>query len=469
MSSSKSFLLYSLAIFILGLAVALRISWQQKDQVLPKDQYIKLVATLKREPRIYEARQVLEIGDGKVYCDLYPRYRVGDRLQITGEIDSQGRIYRAKIEKLGEREVAGVGEAGKWMSQLRSKISQNVTQLLPSREATLVVGTVLGVDDIEKQFRDQLIKTGTIHVVVVSGQNLMIVAGVFLTLGKYLGKRFSLFLALFVSLLYALLTGFEPPVVRATLMVAAATLAVYFGRESLPIWNLLMAAVLILFIWPQAILEISFQLTFAATLGIMTLGQSLAKVFVRGPVASFLPASARSRGNSMLDLKSIGSLRAVGNPSTYTTPHKKARDTLAFRDNENKLSYTLGTLVINNAAIAISAYIFTAPIILYYFGRVSLVAPLANILVLEAVFPVMILGFLVAITSLFLMPSAQILAYFAYAPAFYFVKVVEIFAKIPIGQINFGKESLVVVMGFYILLFILMWIWRRESKSKWKV
>jgi len=456
MSSSKSFLLYSLAIFILGLAVALRISWQQKDQVLPKDQYIKLVATLKREPRIYEARQVLEIGDGKVYCDLYPRYRVGDRLQITGEIDSQGRIYRAKIEKLGEREVAGVGEAGKWMSQLRSKISQNVTQLLPSREATLVVGTVLGVDDIEKQFRDQLIKTGTIHVVVVSGQNLMIVAGVFLTLGKYLGKRFSLFLALFVSLLYAALTGFEPPVVRATLMVAAATLAVYFGRESLPIWNLLMAAVLILFIWPQAILEISFQLTFAATLGIMTLGQSLAKVFVRGPVASFLPASARSRGNSMLDLKSIGSLRAVGNPSTDTTPHKKARG-------------TLGTLVINNAAIAISAYIFTAPIILYYFGRVSLVAPLANILVLEAVFPVMILGFLVAITSLFLMPSAQILAYFAYAPAFYFVKVVEIFAKIPIGQINFGKESLVVVMGFYILLFILMWIWRRESKSKWKV
>ena len=456
MSSSKSFLLYSLAIFILGLAVALRISWQQKDQVLPKDQYIKLVATLKREPRIYEARQVLEIGDGKVYCDLYPRYRVGDRLQITGEIDSQGRIYRAKIEKLGEREVAGVGEAGKWMSQLRSKISQNVTQLLPSREATLVVGTVLGVDDIEKQFRDQLIKTGTIHVVVVSGQNLMIVAGVFLTLGKYLGKRFSLFLALFVSLLYAALTGFEPPVVRATLMVAEATLAVYFFLESLPIWNLLMAAVLILFIWPQAILEISFQLTFAATLGIMTLGQSLAKVFVRGPVASFLPASARSRGNSMLDLKSIGSLRAVGNPSTDTTPHKKARG-------------TLGTLVINNAAIAISAYIFTAPIILYYFGRVSLVAPLANILVLEAVFPVMILGFLVAITSLFLMPSAQILAYFAYAPAFYFVKVVEIFAKIPIGQINFGKESLVVVMGFYILLFILMWIWRRESKSKWKV
>src|SRR3989344_195270 len=315
MSSSKSFLLYSVAIFILGLAVSLRIAWQSPEQILPKNQYIKLVATLKREPRIYEARQVLEIGDGKVYCDLYPRYRIGDRLQITGEIDGQGRIFNAKVEKLGEREVAGVGEAGKWMSQLRSKISQNVTQLLPSREATLVVGTVLGVDDIEKQFRDQLIKTGTIHVVVVSGQNLMIVAGVFLTLGKYLGKRFSLFLALFVSLLYAALTGFEPPVVRATLMVAAATLAVYFGRESLPIWNLLMAAVLILFIWPQAILEISFQLTFAATLGIMTLGQSLAKVFVRGPVASFLPARARPRDNLMVDFKSIGSAGAVGGPS----------------------------------------------------------------------------------------------------------------------------------------------------------
>ena len=462
MSFSKSFLLYSVAIFILGLAVVLRVSWQQKEQVLPKDQYIKLVATLKREPRIYNASQVLEIGDGKVYSDLYPRYKVGDRLQIAGEIDSQGRIYRAKIEKLGEGQGDWVFAASRWMGQLRSRISQNISQLLPAREATLIVGTVLGVDDIERQFRDQLIKTGTIHVVVVSGQNLMIVASVFLTLGKYLGKRFSLFLALFVSLLYAALTGFEPPVVRATLMVAAATLAVYFGRESLPIWNLLMAAVLILFVWPQAIFEISFQLTFAATLGIMTLGQSLAKVFVRGPVASFLPASARSRDNSMLDLKSMGSLRAVGNPSTDTTPHKKA---LGTRDTLD----TLGTLVINNAAIAISAYIFTAPIILYYFGRVSLVAPLANILVLEAVFPVMILGFLVAISSLFLISLAQILAYFAYVPAFYFVKAVEIFAKLPVGQVSLGKGSIWMVMGFYVLLLSLMWIWRRESKSKWKV
>ena len=96
-------------------------------------------------------------------------------------------------------------------------------------------------------------------------------------------------------------------------------------------------------------------------------------------------------------------------------------------------------------------------------------APLANILVLEAVFPVMILGFLVAISSLFLISLAQILAYFAYVPAFYFVKAVEIFAKLPVGQVSLGKGSIWMVMGFYVLLLSLMWIWRRESKSKWKV
>ncbi|MBI2594631.1 ComEC/Rec2 family competence protein, partial [Candidatus Curtissbacteria bacterium] len=274
----KAPLTLALATIILGLAVAWRVS-TQTAQVIPKNQPLKLQATLKNESKIYDRSQVLAIGDSKFYVDLYPRYRVGDKLIIEGEIDGAGRSYSPKIELVGREANLATTFAG-----LRAKIAQNVSGLLPAREATLLSGTVLGVDEIDREFRDLLVKTGTIHVVVVSGQNLAIVAGVFLSLTRYLGRRESLAAAVLAVFFYALLSGFEPPVIRACIMVILGAIAIYSGRESLPIWNLVMAALLIVFIWPRALFEISFQLTFAATLGIMTLGRLLLDLFA-GPAA----------------------------------------------------------------------------------------------------------------------------------------------------------------------------------------
>src|SRR3990167_3058970 len=431
---------YFILVFLLGLGFVYRISTSQ-TQKIPRNQAVKIAATVKAEPRISGGLQVLEIWDSKVYVDLYPRYRVGDRIKVSGEVDSEGRIFRPQIEVAGHQD-----SLSSFFSNIRLNISQNIASYLPSREATIVSGTVLGVDTIERDFRDQLIKTGTIHVVVVSGQNLMIVAGVFLSLVRYIGRRKSLALACLAVTAYAFLTGFEAPVVRASIMVILASIAIYFGRQMMPIWSLILAALLILFIWPQAIFEVSFQLTFAATLGIMTLGSWLTRILA-GPVSSFLPAPSINSGQAVLRVYPERSRRAVGNPPTAVTRLIKG-------------------FIADNAAIATSAYIFTAPIILFYFGRISPLAPLANILVAEAVFPVMILGFLVALTSLVFSPLAQILSYIAYVPAYYFVKVVGFFAKIPIEQVSFGKGSLLAVLIFYLLIFILFAIWTKKPKSK---
>lgn len=378
-----------LFIFILLMLRFYLWSTLQKPEVLPKDQYVKFEATIKNEPRFYDWQQVLEIGDSKVYVDLYPRYRVGDRLHVEGYVDSRGRIYKPQVEKIGGNR----GYRG-YLGDLRQEIAERINRLLPTREATLLLGSVLGVDNIEKNFRDQLVKTGTIHVVVVSGQNLMIVAGIFVSLAKYLGRKQSLALASIAVFLYAVLTGFEPPVVRASLMVLAAAISVYLGRETWPLWNLILAAMIIVFLWPQAVLEISFQLTFAATLGIITLGRYLSGMWERWGVWGI------------------------------------------------------------NAAIATSAYVFTVPIIIFYFGRVSLLSPVANLFVAEAVFPIMVLGFLTSAASLILMPVAQILAWLAFVPALYFVKIVELFAVFNIGVIETGRENIAMMLGIY--AFILM-------------
>lgn len=372
----SNFKLYVIGIVLLGLGVAWRIGTNQ-PQKIPRDGQVTLVATVKNQPKISERNQIIEIGDTRLFASFYPKYIVGDKLKVDGFVDSEGRIFNAKIEKVGQ--VDGIWSL---VASLRNQISTNINKSLPAREAALVGGMVLGIDSIPQDFRDQLIKTGTIHVVVVSGQNLSIVAGLFLALSKFIGRRRSLALATLAVFAYALLTGFEPPVVRASLMVLFSSIAIYLGRERIAIWSLIMAALIILFFSPQALFEISFQLTFAATLGIMTLGQKFSKLF------SGLP-------------KKISHLGILSD---------------------------LSNLLIQNAAIAVSAYIFTAPIILFYFSRISLMAPFVNILVAELVSPIMILGFLIAGASLIFMPLAQILAYLAYVPATIFVAIVNLFS-----------------------------------------
>ena len=404
-------LIYSLAIFILGLAVALRITWLRPETKLPRNQPITFIATVKTQPKISGLSQVIKVADARVYTDLFPTYRVGDRLRIEGEVEENGNIFRPKVEVVGRVPSAWYRVAG-----IREKISNNIKQLLPAREATLVVGAVLGVDDIERDFRDQLIKTGTIHVVVVSGQNLAIVAGLFLSLAKFIGRRQSMILAVVAAFGYALLTGFEPPVVRASLMVIFSSIAIYYGREKMAIWNLIIAALVIVFFSPQAIFEISFQLTFAATLGIVTLGQRLSNISKK-----FESRISKSETNT--------NLRSFLSEKQNSKSKKVSNLGHLDFDIVSSLVLRISDLLIKNAAIATSAYIFTAPIIFLNFGTVSFIAPFVNVLVAELVFPIMILGFLTAGVSLIFMPLAQIFAYFAFVPAFIFVSLVSVFSN----------------------------------------
>ena len=375
------------------------------NQLFPDSGLIKFEAILKSEPKIYDSGQVINIRNLKIYTDLFPRYHEGEKILMEGEI-KDGKIFQGNVHK-----IADATGLVKFRSRVREKIAGNIDALLPQKEATLLLGATMGVDSIDKSFRDQLTKTGTIHVVVVSGQNLTLVAGAFLATSKLIGRRKSLALAICAVVFYAFLTGFEPPVVRAGLMVIAASIGVYFGREADTLLSLFLAALVIVLVSPQALFEVSFQLTFAATLGIVTLG------------------------NRISNFKLMF--------------HKEVK-----------------SKILNLLAVPLSAYIFTAPVILYYFGQVSALSPMANVMVAEAVAPIMALGFLAAGASLIFMPLAQILAYFAFVPAFYFAKVVEVFAQIPVGQINLGKGSTMFVILYYVVLLFLLIFLGKKAKGQ---
>lgn len=390
---------YFLIIYLLLFAVlAFRVGFY-KEGKLPTNVNLKFEAVVS-DVKSTDTGQVLVFKNISVFTAKYPEYKVGEKVVVSGFVDSEGTLFKPEIEVTGTSSGLFIAISG-----LRQKILSKIRTLLPEREATLVAGEVLGVNDIPADFKAELVKTGTIHVVVVSGQNLMIVAGVFMALSRYIGRRRSLVLSVVAIFLYALIAGFQPPAVRAMIMVLTATLALFMGRQVSTLLALFLAAVLIVIFSPASLFTISFQLTFAATLGIVTLGQVLQKKFSRLPFFG------------------------------------------------------------ENAAVSLSAFVFTGPIILYYFGRISLLSPLANILVAEAVFPIMILGFLLSVTSLIFTPLATIIALLAYAPAHYFSLVVAFFAKIDFGYFEYFGQNLNLTIFIYVLIFLLLGVWRGKRVS----
>lgn len=98
MISKKAYLAF---ICLLLLLLLLRII-SFKETVLPIGRELVFEAKLVSEPRIYDENQVLYIANLKVYEDLYPRYKIGDRVRVSGFVDLKGRMFRANVEKIGQ-------------------------------------------------------------------------------------------------------------------------------------------------------------------------------------------------------------------------------------------------------------------------------------------------------------------------------------------------------------------------------
>lgn len=156
---------------------------------------------------------------------------------------------------------------------LRERLVAVGQRLLPEPEAGLVLGVVLGYKaSLASYFYKQLINSGTIHIVVASGYNVMVVGSFALALFLLLFKRWlaTVFSILFM-ILYAVLAGGEPPVIRAAIMGSVGLTGLVLGRQSRVIWTLFLTLFVMLVYDPILIESISFQLSAAAAFGIFWL------------------------------------------------------------------------------------------------------------------------------------------------------------------------------------------------------
>lgn len=157
---------------------------------------------------------------------------------------------------------------------LRSKMEDVINQNLPDLPASILSAMILGQRrNIPWVVNDAMIKSGTVHILVVSGFNVTIIALIMNLLFKILRipRRWRIILTIICLLIYCLITGSSNPVIRATVM-GVVFLAAYLFKGGPDIYNSTAAAGLfILIINPRQLFDIGFQLSFISVLAIVYL------------------------------------------------------------------------------------------------------------------------------------------------------------------------------------------------------
>jgi competence protein ComEC len=144
-------------------------------------------------------------------------------------------------------------------------------QIFPSPESALAKGILLGDDnDIPADLQDAFRNSGTSHLIAISGFNVSIVAGLFILLfGKVLGKYRGILFSILAIILYTILVGSGPSVVRAAIMGIISMLGILIGRRSGGVNALFLTSGVMLLFNPFLLWSVSFQLSVAATLGLV--------------------------------------------------------------------------------------------------------------------------------------------------------------------------------------------------------
>lgn len=258
----------------------------------------------------------------------------------------------------------------------RQKIISLFHKQMPEPHGSLAAGILLGVtSQISRDFYESLVSTGTVHIIAASGYNTAIVAGVIMAaLRRISGRGRAAAGTIIILIIYILFTGASASVVRAGLMTIFSSAAYIWGRPPDSRRLLWIVGIIMVIVQPYVLFDVGFQLSVAATAGIL-----------------YLEPLFRQKSARILSHHSL--LQAI--LSDYLFP-------------------------------TLAATIPTLPIILWYFGRISYISPIVNVFVLPAIPLIMFLAF-AALTASWIPGLSWFLFSLVYVPVSYVVAVIRFF------------------------------------------
>ena len=321
----------------------------------------------------------------------------GDNVVLKGKLAEGFGVYAGYMYK-PEMANWARSESGDIVLNIRNWFAGRIERLIPEPQVKLGLSYLLGMkaglpDDLNEDLRT----VGLVHIVVASGAHLAILVEI----ARRVFGRMSRFAGVFFSILFIIffmaMVGWTPSIMRAGIMAIIAILAWAVGRKVEPWRIILLVAAVTLLINPMFVINLGWLLSFASFMGIMILGPRLAKFFY----------------------------------------------------GEKKPGFVVGTII-----TTVAATVMTLPIILYYYGTVSLVSVAANLLILPTLSVAMGLTFMTGVVVG--IPGIEmVVSFFATKLIEFHIAVVEWFS---------GMKSFVVEIepyqvwayGIYIIIFVFM-------------
>lgn len=180
------------------------------------------------------------------------------------------------------------------LNKIRKKITDDIAEIMPKEEAGVVDSVLIGEQNrIPRQTVDNYRDSGLAHFLSVSGLHLGAIAGlVFFVLRLLLAcvpivalrwdtKKFAAGGAIIFSALYLLISGMAIPAARAFIMTAVVLLGVIFNRQAISMRMVCFAGLVLLVISPQALVSVSFQMSFAAVVALISFYERFAKTMAK--------------------------------------------------------------------------------------------------------------------------------------------------------------------------------------------
>lgn len=329
----------------------------------------------------------------------YKRYLMKDGVHYT--------MRNGHLSQLDQSDLSWGRSLVSFLYSLKRKLISSINKRLPQPHSGLLAGVLFGEvaalpDSVDEDFR----RVGLTHIVVLSGYNVSLVIQLFLNVLNFLPLRVRSLLAFGGIVAFALLVGAGPTVVRASVMATFLVFANLIGRAYHVVRALIAAGIVMLLIDPWLLLfDLSFQLSFLATLSLILFSPILERYFSRIP------------------------------------------NVLEFR---------------SSLVATLSAQLGVTPLILYSIGDFSLISPVVNSIALFAVPWAMLFGFLLSLapSAWFVVP---ILSTLSYLSLHYILLVVKFFGDLSFALVTIPKFHIILVFVSYLLL--VLW-YVRESRTR---
>jgi competence protein ComEC len=328
-------------------------------------------------------------------------------------IQASGRLYKkrgAQIAGISFASITVRSHYGSPLDNFRYNFSAGLQNVLPEQLASFGLGLLIGQRaTLNKEFTDALITVGLIHIVAVSGYNLtVIIQFIQKRLGQY-SRYQTVSICLAAIGLFLLISGFSASIVRAAVISSLGLIGWYYGRQAKPVLLILLVGALTagvnpLYLWSN----IGWYLSFTAFFGVLVIGPLLQDRF--------------SLGNS-------------------------------FR------ALFLGVLF-----ETVSAQLCTIPVILFIFGRLSVISIIANILVVPLVPLAMLLSLLAGFAGMTHLIFGSLIVIPARILLQYMLEISDLLAKIPFANVEIYITAPVMIFMYVCILAGAIVLWARNKK-----